>query len=537
MRTVAEVLIDTLAAAGVDTIFGMPGGEVVEILDTIRRKGLRFILTHNESSAVFMADAMARLTGKPGVAISTLGPGATNAVTGVAHAFLDRSPVLHITAQKPDNLLPDYTHQVIDLHALYAPITKGTFHVTAETVCATIPTAINLACSGRPGPVHLQISNEEAASMASCTTPKPQLITAALDTAADPALIQQARRLLAQAKRPLIVAGLGLEPQAPYAALRELAEVAQTPLIVTPKVKGALADDHPLAAGAIGLTRTDPVYALLEEADCILAVGFDVVELVKPWATEAPLIWLAPWANVDPVLPAAVELVGVMAPVLQQLSDSTFATEATWGATRVAALRQQLAARPLPTAASGRVLPQRVLQALRRLLERDTLLAVDVGSHKILSALEWPTYAPNRFFVSNGLSSMGFALPTAIGASLARHGAPTVCLTGDAGMAMVMGELGVLAQLGLPVIVVVLNDSAIDLIRSHQRRSGKPVYGTEFASPNFCRIAAAYGIESIRVTSEYTLDAAITGALHTRQPALIEVMLDPASYPTTPVYE
>jgi len=535
MRTVAEVLIDTLAAAGVDTVFGLPGGEVVEILDAIRRKGLRFVLTHNEASAVFMADAMARLTGKPGVSLSTLGPGATNAVTGVAHAFLDRAPVIHITAQKPDNLLPDYTHQVIDLHALYAPITKGTFHVTAETACATIPMAINLACSGRPGPVHLQLSNEEASREARCTTSHTASTT--LDAAIAPALLQQACALLAQAKRPLIIAGLGLEPQAPYTALGELAEAAQAPLIVTPKVKGALADDHPLAAGAIGLTRTDPVYALLEEADCILAVGFDVVELVKPWSTQAPLIWLAPWANVDPVLPAVVELVGEMAPVLQQLSDSTFATETTWGATRVAALHQHLATRSLPAAASGRVLPQQVLQALRRLLDRDTLVAVDVGSHKILSSLEWPTYAPNRFFVSNGLSSMGFALPSAIGASLALKGAPTVCLTGDAGMAMVMGELGVLAQLGLPVIVVVLNDSAIDLIRSHQRRSGKPVYGTEFASPNFCRIAAAYGIESIRVTNEHTLDAAITAALHTRQPALIEVMLDPVSYPTTPVYE
>lgn len=536
MSTVAEVLIDSLAAAGVDTIFGMPGGEVVEILDAIRRKGLRFILTHNESSAVFMADAMARLTGKPGVAISTLGPGATNAVTGVAHAYLDRSPVLQITAQKPDNLLPDYTHQVIDLHALYAPITKGTFHVTAETVCAIIPAAIKLACSGRPGPVHLQVSNEEASRVASCTIPMPQPTTATAMTAADQALVHQARLLLAQAKRPLIVAGLGLEPQAPYASLCEFAEAAHAPVIVTPKVKGALADDHPLAAGVIGLTRTDPIYALLDEADCIIAVGFDVVELVKPWTTQAPLIWLAPWANIDPVLPAAVELVGALEPMLQQLSDGAFVTEPAWGATRVAALRQELAERPLPTPASGRVLPQRVLQSLRRQLDRDTLLAVDVGSHKIFSALEWPAHAPNRFLVSNGLSSMGFALPSAIGASLALNGAPTVCLTGDAGMAMVMGELGVLAQLGLPVIVVVLNDSAIDLIRSHQLRSGKPVYGTEFASPNFCRIAAAYGIESIRVTSDHTLDAAITAALHTRQPALIEVMLDPVSYPTTPVY-
>ena len=237
MTTVAEVLIDTLAAAGVETIFGMPGGEVVEILDAIRRKGLRFVLTHNESSAVFMADAMARLTGKPGVALSTLGPGATNAVTGVAHAYLDRSPVIQITAQKPDNLLPDYTHQVLDLHALYRPITKGTFQLTAENVGATVANAVALALDGRPGPVHLQLSNEEASRPAMIptgavptTTPQPPIV--------DLQHIKQARTLLAQAKRPVIVAGLGLEPQGPYASLHEFSEAAQAPVIMTPKVKG-----------------------------------------------------------------------------------------------------------------------------------------------------------------------------------------------------------------------------------------------------------------------------------------------------------
>ena len=284
------------------------------------------------------------------------------------------------------------------------------------------------------------------------------------------------------------------------------------------------------------MTRADPVYTLLDEADCIIAVGFDVVELVKPWNQAAPLIWVAPWANIDPVLPAAVELVGDLASILQQLTDSEFATDPAWGAVRVTAWRSAQTKQPLPQAATGRVLPQQVLHSLRRQVAADTLLAVDVGSHKIFGSLEWPTYAPNRFLVSNGLSSMGFALPSAIGASLALDGAPTVCLTGDAGMAMVMGELGVLAQLGLPVIVIVLNDSAIDLIRSHQVRAGKPVYGTEFVSPNFSQIGAAYGIAATRVTSDETLDEAIAAAIQSGKPALIEVMLDPVSYPTTPVY-
>lgn len=535
--TVAEVLVDQLADAGVEVIFGMPGGEVVEILDAIRRKGLRFVLTHNEASAVFMADAMARMTGKPGVSISTLGPGATNAVTGVAHAFLDRAPLIHITAQKPDNLLPDYTHQVLDLHALYRPITKGTYKLTAESASATICHAIRLTQEGRPGPIHLQVSNEVACLTASDTRYETR------DTRHETTLGQgldgrmaEARALLQQAQRPVIVVGVGLEPEAPYGELQEFAETANAPVIVTPKVKGALSDRHELAAGTIGLTRTDPVYNILDKADCVIAVGFDVVELVKPWQHDAPLIWIAPWENQDPVVPAAVAFVGPMGPILQQLADSDFGTDEAWGGRRVALHREQFAAKTLPEAEVGRLQPQTVLASLRRLLPDDVLMAVDVGSHKIFNSLSWPAYAPNRFLLSNGLSSMGYALPSAMGASLALNGAPSLCVTGDAGMAMVLGELGVLASLQVPVIVVVLNDGAIDLIRSHQVRSGKPVYGTEFTSPNFAEIAAAYTLNSSRVTNEDELNAAVAAALHANQPAIIEVMLDPKSYPTTPVY-
>ncbi|MEZ4681963.1 MAG: thiamine pyrophosphate-binding protein [Caldilineaceae bacterium] len=392
MPTVAEVLIDQLAEAGVEVIFGLPGGEVVEILDAIRRKGLRFVLTHNEASAVFMADALARMTGKPGVSLSTLGPGATNAVTGVAHAYLDRAPVIHITAQKPDNLLPDYTHQVLDLHALYHPITKGTFHLTAADAAATIAHAINLIQSGRPGPVHLQISNEEAGLEAREARAQVGEMRQATHRAEES--LQEARRILRMAQRPVIVAGVGLEPEGPYDALRELAEAAQAPLIVTPKVKGALSDRHPLAAGTIGLTRTDAVYEILDEADCVIAVGFDVVELVKPWHHAAPLIWLAPWENVDPVLPAAVELVGPLTPLLQQLADSDFVTAADWGAQRVTALQAKHTAQPLPTPAPGRLLPQTMLAALRNHLPDDAMLAVDVGSHKIFSSLHLADLCP-----------------------------------------------------------------------------------------------------------------------------------------------
>ncbi len=531
---VADILAETLQAAGIATIFGLPGGENVAVLDALRRRGMRFVLVRNESSAVFMADATARLTGKPSACLTTLGPGAANAIAGVAHAYLDRAPVLVITAQTPEQLLPHHTHQVLDLAALFTPITKGSFHVQAINARAVIQAALQLTISDRPGPVHLRISNEAAAQplseVISSTTPDPVITP----IAADVAQFAFARQLLTQARKPVIVVGVGLEPEQPYAALQQLAETLQAPVIVTPKAKGALPADHALTAGVIGLARTDPAYQILDEADCIIAVGFDVVELVKPWQQTAPLIWIAPWSNTEPVLPSVAEFSGPLTPILEQLADLRSDPASDWGAPRVAALHAQLARQELPAPAPGRLLPQTVLQIVRQHSARDLLMTTDVGSHKILAGLTWPAYTPNRYLVSNGLSCMGFALPAAIAASLALPGQPVLCLTGDAGLAMVLGELGLLAELKLPVVIVIFNDNALDLIRSAQQRAGKPTYGTEFVNPNFMQIATAYGLDAYQVQDEAACTSAIKAALASNRPTLIEAMIDPASYPTTP---
>jgi acetolactate synthase-1/2/3 large subunit len=539
MTTVADTVAMHLVQAGVETVFGLPGGENVYLMEAFRRAGLRFVLVRNESSAVFMADATARLTGRPGVCLTTLGPGALNAVAGVGHAYLDRAPVLVITAETPGHLLAYHTHQVIDLGTLFAPITKGTFAVTAANVDETVPQALALTQGGRPGPVHLRLSNEEANLPAQpaareqvAATPATQLqLIGGAQSFEDE--VARARALLAQARRPVIVAGVGLEPEQPYAALRELAEAAQAPVIVTPKAKGALPADHPLAAGVIGLTRSDPAYTILDEADALIAVGFDVVELVKPWQQPQPLIWVAPWANDDPPLASTAELVGPLAPSLEQLTDTVFATDEDWGAARVRQFRAERARVVLPEPKAGRLRPQTVLEILRQRAPRDLLVTTDVGSHKILAALEWPAYAANRYLLSNGLSCMGYALPAAIAASLAL-GQMTVALTGDAGLSMVLGELALLGEVQTPVLILVFNDSALDLIRSAQVRAGKQPFGTEFHNPDFLQIAAAYGLDARRVATEAECATAIEQALAAGRPCLIEALIDPVSYPTTP---
>jgi acetolactate synthase-1/2/3 large subunit len=528
MTTVAQLLAKTLYDRGVRTVFGLPGGEVVDVLDAFRETGLEFVLVKNESSAVYMADVTARLTGTIGVALTTLGPGATNAYAGVAHAYLDRAPVLILTAQTDPQRIGSHTHQVLDLQTCFRPVTKFTAELEADSAPETIHFALFQLTSGRPGPVHLglctRVASAETGAMAD-TVQTARYVDLAAHTAA-------IKEWLRASARPVIVAGLGLEPERPYAEIQALAETLNAPVIDTPKAKGCLPANHPLFAGTVGLTADDPVYELLDEADCIVAVGFDVVELVKPWAQDAPLIWIAPWPNQDPHIPAVHEYAGEMAPLLVSLAGSVKnQVDSSWGSSRVTRFRSELERKPVARAAAGRISPQDVLRVIRDHTADDIVITTDVGSHKIFTALNWPAQAPNRYFVSNGLSAMGFGLPAAIAAArITRQ--PAICVTGDAGLAMVGGELSLAADMDLPVIIVMMNDDALDLIRSAQRRRGKTVYGTTFANPDYRLIAAGYGLTYHRVDDLDSCATALRLALAAQEPGLIDVQIDPSAYPT-----
>ena len=529
MTTVAEYFAEQLIAAGVKRVYGLPGGENVEILDAIRRRGIDFLLVKNESSACFMAATDARLTGKIGVALTTLGPGAANAYAGLAHAYLDRVPFLLITAANDPDVIGKHTHQVLDLTAMFRPVCKLTVELSVDKAADVIPQALSLAKANRPGPVHISIHNRIAAqTMQAVSTAQPQRRPSA-ETASD---IGAARRLLADKRKPIIVLGLGLEPSQPYRQIRILAESLKAPVIDTPKSKGALSAEHPLFAGTVGLTRDDPVYDLLDEADCVVAIGFDVVELVKPWDCEKPLIWIAGWSNHDPQIACDLELVGAVGEIIDALGDAKAKALLDWGAERVRRFRQQVNRQKLPAPAAGRILPQTLLTSLRENTPDDIILTTDVGSHKIFTALEWRPRMPNRYFVSNGLSAMGFGLSSAIAAAEIT-GQPVVCITGDAGLAMVMGELGLLVERRLPVLIALMNDLALDLIRSAQIRRGRQSFGTEFDNPDFEYIAKAYGLAYRKVETKLDCDEAIVAGLTSPAPMLIDVMIDPIGYPTT----
>lgn len=530
MKTVAKHFAEQLSSAGVKRVYGLPGGENIEILEAIRQQGIDFILVKNESSACFMAATEARLSGGIGVALTTLGPGAANSFAGLAHAYLDRAPILLITAVTDPELIGRHSHQALDIGAVFKPVCKFTQELKADNASHLIGSALRLARAERPGPVHLGLHNRIALQQAGKMT-MPE--TGVVERAIHREQIIVSRGLLSKTRKPIVVVGLGLEPEAPYDELRKLAESLRAPVIDTPKSKGALSAEHPLFAGTIGLTQEDLVYELLDEADCIIAIGFDVVELVKPWDYEAPLIWIANWANEDPRIKCDVEIVAELSTAIADISGTSVDTADDWGESRVRRFREsQRLSGSSAAPSANRILPGTFLRSLRANTPDDIIVTTDVGSHKIFSALTWEARAPNRYLVSNGLSAMGFGLSSAIAASIVTAD-PTVCITGDAGLAMVMGELGLLVERRLPVLIVVMNDAALDLIRSAQRRRGKPVFGTEFLNPDYAFIARAYGLPYRRVESEQDCDEAIRAGLASGGPMLVDVMIDPIGYPTT----
>jgi acetolactate synthase-1/2/3 large subunit len=524
MTTVANAIVKGLKDAGVDTVFGLPGGETTELMEALRQHGLRFVLTRHEASAAFMAATWARVRRGIAVCLTTLGPGATNALTGAAHAHLDRAPILFISAQFPESRT--HTHQLVDLESMFSPVTKQSIRVRESGVHQQLALALDLMKSGRPGPVHLQLSNDVAVAQAVGEASELASRTSSMELS--PAL-GAARQALENAAHPVVLGGLGLEPEGAYCQFQQLAENLASPVILTPKAKGAIPNSHPLHVGTIGLTRTDPAYEILAEADLVIAVGFDVVELVKPWSHPAPLLWVANWPNEDPLLDSQVELVGPMEQILNELSEASVEPDPNWGELRVASFRRE---QNVPSAMAVGLSPQSVLEIARGLLPADAPVTVDVGSHKILACLEWDCMQPNRFFVSNGLSSMGYGLPAAIGAAMALPESPVLCLTGDAGFAMTMGELGVLAELQAHVIVVVFRDDAMDLIRSHQIRAGKQPFGTEFQNPDIRAVGEAFGLRSFSARTAVEFEAAIEESVSASVPALIEAVID--KYPTTP---
>ncbi|WP_306225823.1 thiamine pyrophosphate-binding protein [Bosea beijingensis] len=524
----ADLLARQLAAAGATHAFGIPGGEVLALVDALERAGIRFNLARHENAAGFMAEGLWHATGALPVLVATLGPGAANAVNVVANAQQDRVPLIFITGCVDQALAESYTHQVFDHQAVLRPLVKASFRAAPGTEDLVVAKAVAIARRGRPGPVHIDLP----ISVAEART-APRTMPAIPPTApAIPVDLRPAQALIAAAQRPLVIAGLDLMSQDGGAAALDLFLTATgAPLLTTYKAKGLVPEDDPRVIGAVGLSpKADAlVRPLIEAADLIVLAGYDPIEMRQgwrdPWPAGKPVIDIVAEPIQHGMHHSSLLLEGDVGMTLAQLSEGRVAT-ACWPRGEPVAIRKALRA---AFAAPDRWGPHAVFETLRRVAPAGTAATADSGAHRILLSQMWNCDGPRRLLQSSGLCTMGCALPLAAGAALG-SGRPIVCFVGDAGLEMVLGELATLRDLGLPVIVVVLVDRALGLIALKQHQLGLARAGVDIGETDFAGVARAMGGHGATIDDRQTLECEAQAAFRRNGFTVLACRIDAASY-------
>jgi acetolactate synthase-1/2/3 large subunit len=529
--TTAEVISGFLKAAGVRHLYAYPGDSNIELMERARQAGVEPVLASREGTATFMAEGSAMATGVVGVCTSTLGPGSTALVNGLAAATLDRVPVLAISGQIDAAREPYFTHQVVDHTAVFSPVVKWAGRIHPGSAATVMRKVLRTATAERPGAVHLTVNSDVAAAVATdaeVALPPTELTAVPMQVFRQPGGPDPVR-LLNDAQRPVVLAGIGAVRQGAGPAILALAEQCQMPVILGAMAKGVVPEDHPLFAGVLEMAGASVVYDLLFQADLVLAVGFDAVELFPTWTVKAPVVHVDTTPNTDQVYAAVAEVVGSIPGAMEWLSSEAKQRE-TWRPAEVQSHRDALRARYYSGRVQGSLNPSDALDVIRDRSPRDSIMVTDVGSHKILVGQGWTSYAPRTCLMSNGLSSMGFGLPAAIGAKLALPDSPVVAVVGDGGFAMVQSELRLAASLGLGIVVVVFSDESLNRIELKQKKLGYPSTATRIARVDLAAIAEAMGCHGVRTESAADLERAMDQLEGLDRPLVIEAVIDPTQY-------
>ena len=529
----AELFVHCLENEGVGCVFGLPGEENMHVLDALADSPIRFISVRHEQGAAFMANVYGRLTGRAGVCLATLGPGATNLTTGIADAFLDRAPLVAITGQTELRLVHKESHQFIDVVGSFAQITKWNTRVELpEVIPEVVRKAFKLAQTEKPGPTHIELPEDVAASeigQRGGRVPAPLPATDAALAEPHPVSLAQAVRLLGGSTHPILLAGNGVIRQRASGALRRLVEKLNLPVATTFMGKGCVSWDDPRNLSSVGLQAGDYANFAIDRADLVLAVGYDMIEyapeLWNPRADKTILhIDTAP-AEIDTHYQPAIELVGDLELALLRLADGV---DREFRGDHVAGLRKMVLDQ---SAAYGEdnsypVKPQRLMHTLRRVMDRDDILISDVGAHKLWVARLFPAYEPNTVIISNGFAAMGIAVPGAIAAKIARPQQRVVAVAGDGGFLMSCHELETAVRLETPMVVVVVNDNGYGMIRWKQERDFGRTFGVDLGNPDFARLAESFGCRGMRVDSTEQLEDTMRQALAAEAPVVVEVPID-----------
>jgi acetolactate synthase I/II/III large subunit len=524
----AKLLVQCLENEGVEYVFGLPGEENLHILEALRDSSIQFITTRHEQGAAFMADVYGRLTGKAGVCLSTLGPGATNLMTGVADANLDGAPLVAITGQVGTDRMHIESHQYLDLVAMFAPVTKWNRQIVRPSnTPEIIRKAFKISQSEKPGAVHIDLPENIAAMP---VEGKPLQKDGQEKTYASYRSLNTAAAAISKAKNPLILAGNGTIRAHASDALTEFATQLNIPVANTFMGKGAIPYTHPLSLWAVGLQQRDYINCAFDETDLVIAIGYDLIEYSpKKWnpTGETPIIHIGSTpAEVDSSYIPIAEIVGDISDSLMEVMKRT--DRQSKSAPLVPKVRSEILAEYEHYANDDGfpVKPQKIIYDLRQVMAAEDVVISDVGAHKMWMARHYHCDCPNTCLISNGFAAMGIAIPGAIAAKLVHPNRKVVAVTGDGGFMMNCQELETALRVNTPFVTLIFNDNGYGLIEWKQMNQFGRASFVDFTNPDFVKFAESMGLKGYRVKSAADLIPTLKEALAQDVPAVIDCPVD-----------
>ncbi|MEM2902529.1 MAG: biosynthetic-type acetolactate synthase large subunit [Candidatus Bathyarchaeia archaeon] len=531
----ARALMEALKREKVKVVFGIPGGANLPIYDELLNHDVRHVLARHEQCAAHMADGYARASGWAGVCFATSGPGTTNLVTGIANAYMDSSPVIAVTGQVSRPFIGRDAFQETDAIGITAPITKHNIQPSkASEIPLAIRTAFYVATTGRPGPVLIDIPKDVQTEVEEVEFPEKVKIRGYTPyPPIDPQLVHQAVALIANSRKPVILAGGGVKYSNASKGLLELSETLMAPVATSFMGKGAFPEDHPLSIGIVGMHGNPVANKLVQEADLLIGVGFRFSDRttgkVGEFCSDAKLIHIdIDEAEIGKNKRVDAAIVGdageALSMMLKQIREGGFKASEDWGR-RLEEVKSQLQAEE---EGEGGLKPPAVIKEMRRLLPRNAIVTTEVGQNQMWASLHFKAYMPRTFISSGGLGTMGFGFPAAIGAKVAVPEVPVVDIAGDGSFAMTENSLATSVAENIPVIVVILNNRMLGMVAQWQRLFYDRRYSAvKLDKPDFVKLAEAYGAQGLRPQSLEEFREAFKKALKCDVTTVIDVPIDP----------
>lgn len=532
MVSISEHVAAFLSGVGIEKAYVYPGTSNIPLMEAARQQGLEPVLATREGSAAFMAEASGLLRNKPGVCISTLGPGSSALVNGVAAANLDRSPVIALSGQIAASKVGYFTHQVVDQPSLFAPVTKWATTLAQEAPDVMLRKAYRIATAERPGAVHITINSDVATGESPDALPSAEALSnwhaPQEERSGGGQLSGRPLSQLQNFRRPVILAGPAVRRMSATRMLESFAQSLNVPVVVSPMAKGCFPETDDLYAGVIDMACNDVIWEFLRSADLIIAIGFDAAELIKPWGLPQPVFHIDAIPNTDQVYASHWDYWGDIGAILESVAELGIPSH--WSADELTKHRARLRDSYYSGRVKGAINPSDVIDELGSRVSPRHVVTSDVGSHKLLIGQGWHAGSHGRVLMSNGLSSMGFSIPAAIATAREAPSSDVVCMTGDGGFLMACPELLLAAEHRLNMTVVVFVDRSLNRIELKQASLGIPSTATSLPTVDVAAVAKAMDCHGAEVQSLSDLRRVLDDRDGLDRPLVLGVEIDPAQY-------